>query len=114
MKKIALLLGIALMGASLSAVASDNIVVNQPVTITVNPAENIDKLLNEFDKAANDYIKAVKKFKGENVKQDQSILKLKKKVETVKRRLETLEEDMTPAQLKRYKKILQKLALIEE
>ena len=120
MKKIALLLGIALMGMSYNAVA--NTTVAEPVAsevVSAKPAENVEKLLKDYEKAVNDYIKAVKANStatattNTTAGQKNNAPKLKKQIETLNKKLQKCEGDMTPAQLKRYKTAQEKLAAIE-
>jgi septal ring factor EnvC (AmiA/AmiB activator) len=115
MKKIALFLGVALMGMSLSAVASTTAV--EPVAseiVSAKPAENIDKLLKDYEKAINDYAKAKKKTVTTNSKTSAQISKLRKQIDTLAQKLAKVEAHMTPAQLKRYNAANDKLASIEK
>ena len=113
MKKIALLLGIALVGMSYNAVAATSA---EPVSVEVvsaKPAENIDKLLKDYEKAINDYAKAVKQSNAGDSKVTAQLGKLKKQIDALGRKLQKLEAEMNPAQLKRYNAAQEKLASLQ-
>ena len=113
MKKIALLLGIALVGMSYNAVAATSA---EPVSVEVvsaKPAENIDTLLKDYEKAINDYAKAVKQSNAGDSKVTAQLGKLKKQIDALGRKLQKLEAEMNPAQLKRYNAAQEKLASLQ-
>ena len=115
MKKIALLMGVALMGMSFNAVASTTTV--EPVAseiVSAKPVENIDKMLKDYEKAINDYAKSKKKTVATNSKTSAQISKLRKQIDTLGQKLAKVEAQMTPAQLKRYNAANDKLATIEQ
>ena len=71
--------------------------------------DNWDKLLDEYEKYVDQYIKTYKKAMQGDMTALGEYVKLAEKAQKLAEKLEEAEDEMTPAQLKRYAKINDKM-----
>jgi DNA-binding ferritin-like protein len=72
--------------------------------------DNWDKLLDEYEKYVDQYIKTYKKAMQGDMTALGEYVKLAEKAQKLAEKLENAEDEMTPAQMKRYIKITEKMA----
>ena len=71
--------------------------------------DNIDKLLDEYEKYVDQYIKVYNKAKKGDISAMSDYVKLAEKAQKLADKLEKAEEEMSAAQLKRYMNITEKM-----
>ena len=71
--------------------------------------DNIDKLLDEYEKYVDQYIKVYKKAQNGDLSALTEYVKLAEKAQKLSDKLEKAEDEMSVAQMKRYAKITEKM-----
>jgi predicted nucleic acid-binding Zn-ribbon protein len=86
------------------------------VSIEIVAGDNWDKVLDEYEKYVDQYIKTYKKAMSGDMTAMNEYVKLAEKAQKLAEKLENAEDEMTPAQLKRYAKITEKMtnALLDD
>ena len=107
MKKI--LLVAVLMTASTSAFSANNNTEMSGVEIVNVINDDVDDLLNAYEKYVNQYIATLAKAKNGDASAMAEYAKLLQKATDLQKKLEKVKGDMTPAQMNRLLKIMQKL-----
>lgn len=89
---------------------------NRTAKSEIFAGDDWDKILNEYEKYVDQYIKTYKKAMSGDITAMNEYVKLAEKAQKLAENLENAEDEMTPAQLKRYAKITEKMtnALLDD
>ena len=89
--------------------AQANVVPAQNTT-EILAGDNWDKLLDEYEKYVDQYIKVSKKASNGDLSAMTELVKLADKIEKIADKLDKADDEMSAAQMKRYLKIVEKMA----
>lgn len=99
----------ALLFGCFSANANATEPVYTEVTVVTANATDWNKILDEYEKYVDQYVKLLKKAMNGDLSAMTEYVKVLEKAQKLAEKLEKAEDDMTPAQMQRYMKILKKM-----